>query len=66
MIRAVSELIGDPYILRLDQIFVKPDRNGLGTSWHQDNAYFNIENPLKNWRHGLRFMMPIQGMARCS
>jgi len=47
MIRAVSELIGDPYLLRLDQIFVKPARNGLGTSWHQDNAYFNIENPLK-------------------
>ena len=32
MIRAVSELIGDPYLLRLDQIFVKPARNGLGTS----------------------------------
>jgi len=47
MIRAVSELIGDPYLLRLDQIFVKPARNGLGTSWHQDNAYFNIVNPLK-------------------
>ena len=47
MIHAVSELIGDPYLLRLDQIFVKPARNGLGTSWHQDNAYFNIENPLK-------------------
>ena len=47
MIRAVSELIGDPYLLRLDQIFLKPARNGLGTSWHQDNAYFNIENPLK-------------------
>ena len=47
MIRVVSELIGDPYLLRLDQIFLKPARNGLGTSWHQDNAYFNIENPLK-------------------
>ena len=46
MIRAVSELIG---ILppQTGPDFVKPARNGLGTSWHQDNAYFNIENPLK-------------------
>ena len=27
MIRAVFELIGDPYLLRMDQIFVKPARN---------------------------------------
>ena len=47
VIQAISELIGDPFILRLDQIFLKPAKNGLGTSWHQDNAYFKIADPLK-------------------
>ncbi len=44
---AVSELIGDPYLLHLDQMFLKPARVGTGTSWHQDNAYFKIADPLK-------------------
>ena len=42
MIGAVSELIGDPHILRLDQIFLKPARNGLGTNWHQDLSLIHI------------------------
>jgi phytanoyl-CoA hydroxylase len=44
---AVRELIGDPVLLHLDQIFLKPGRSGAGTNWHQDNAYFKIANPLK-------------------
>lgn len=44
---AVSQLIGDPYLLHLDQMFLKPARVGTGTNWHQDNAYFKIADPLK-------------------
>lgn len=44
---AVTRLIGDPYLLHLDQMFLKPARIGTGTSWHQDNAYFKIADPLK-------------------
>ncbi|HEY3330992.1 MAG TPA: phytanoyl-CoA dioxygenase family protein [Capsulimonadaceae bacterium] len=43
---AVSQLIGDPVVLHLDQVFLKPAGNGAGTNWHQDNAYFKVENPL--------------------
>lgn len=42
----ITELIGAPARIRLDQIFLKPARDGAGTSWHQDNAYFQVENPL--------------------
>ncbi len=44
---AVRQLIGDPVILHLDQVFLKPGKHGAGTNWHQDNAYFQIEDPLK-------------------
>ncbi len=44
---AVRELIGDPVLLHLDQVFLKPGGSGAGTNWHQDNAYFKIANPLK-------------------
>jgi ectoine hydroxylase-related dioxygenase (phytanoyl-CoA dioxygenase family) len=44
---AVRQLIGDPVLLHLDQVFLKPGRSGMGTNWHQDNAYFQIEDPLK-------------------
>jgi ectoine hydroxylase-related dioxygenase (phytanoyl-CoA dioxygenase family) len=44
---AVRQLIGDPVLLHLDQVFVKPGRHGAGTNWHQDNAYFQIDDPLK-------------------
>lgn len=47
VLRAISSLIGDPVILHLDQVFLKPGRNGSGTSWHQDNGYFKISDPLK-------------------
>jgi len=45
--QAVAQLIGDPVILHLDQVFLKPGRHGSGTNWHQDNAYFRIGDPLK-------------------
>ena len=47
LIEAVSELLGDPIMLHLDQIFLKPGQHGAGTNWHQDNAYFKIRDPLK-------------------
>ncbi len=47
VIEAVSQLIGDPVVLHLDQIFLKPGRHGAGTNWHQDNAYFQIPDPLQ-------------------
>lgn len=42
---AISQLIGDPFMLQLDQIFLKPGGDGMGTNWHQDNAYFKISDP---------------------
>tara|TARA_B100000809_G_scaffold263218_1_gene315928 strand:- start:1759 stop:2565 length:807 start_codon:yes stop_codon:yes gene_type:complete len=42
---AVRQLIGDEFVLQLDQIFLKPPRHGGGTNWHQDNAYFGIPDP---------------------
>lgn len=47
VVEAVSRLIGDPVALHLDQVFLKPARHGAGTNWHQDNAYFRIDDPLK-------------------
>ena len=43
----VEQLIGDSFILELDQAFWKPPKKGIGTSWHQDNAYFKIADPLR-------------------
>ncbi|MCY4022643.1 MAG: phytanoyl-CoA dioxygenase family protein [Anaerolineaceae bacterium] len=43
---AIGQLIGDPVILHLDQVFLKPAGHGAGTNWHQDNAYFRIPDPL--------------------
>jgi phytanoyl-CoA hydroxylase len=45
VIMAVQALIGDAIMLHLDQIFVKPAKQGHGTAWHQDNAYFKISDP---------------------
>ena len=45
--RAISALIGDPYVRYLDQIFLKPAKSGAGTQWHTDNAYFKISDPTK-------------------
>ncbi len=47
VIDSVSRLIGDPFLLHLDQVFLKPGRHGIGTNWHQDNAYFKISDPMK-------------------
>lgn len=44
---AVGQLIGDPVLLHLDQVFLKPGGHGAGTNWHQDNAYFEIDDPLR-------------------
>ena len=46
-INTVRQLIGDPVVLHLDQVFLKPGKQGVGTNWHQDNAYFQIDDPLK-------------------
>lgn len=43
---AVEQLIGGPVLLHLDQVFLKPGKSGAGTNWHQDNAYFQIDEPL--------------------
>ncbi len=43
---AVEQLIGGPLLLHLDQGFLKPAQHGAGTNWHQDNAYFKMENPM--------------------
>jgi phytanoyl-CoA hydroxylase len=47
VIETVRQLIGDPVVLHLDQVFLKPAGHGAGTNWHQDNAYFRIPDPLK-------------------
>ena len=47
LVAAISQLIGDPVLLHLDQVFLKPAKHGAGTNWHQDNAYFQIPDPLK-------------------
>lgn len=47
VLSAVSQLIGDPVVLHLDQVFLKPARHGSGTNWHQDNAYFKIGDPMR-------------------
>jgi phytanoyl-CoA hydroxylase len=47
VVDAVRQLIGDPIVWQLDQIFLKPGHSGKGTAWHQDNAYFRIENRLQ-------------------
>ena len=47
VIAAITHLIGPEVTLHLDQIFLKPGRTGMGTAWHQDNAYFKIPQPLR-------------------
>jgi len=45
-LQAVEQLLGAPFVRYLDQIFLKPAGHGAGTSWHQDNAYFKITDPV--------------------
>ena len=47
VLAAVTGLIGPEVTLHLDQIFLKPGRTGMGTAWHQDNAYFRIPQPMR-------------------
>lgn len=47
VIDAVTALLGPVVTLHLDQIFLKPGKTGMGTAWHQDNAYFKIPKPLR-------------------
>jgi len=47
VVEVVGHLIGTPFVRHLDQIFLKPGRTGAGTSWHTDNAYFQISDPTK-------------------
>ena len=47
VVGAVTQLLGETVLLHLDQMFLKPAKEGMGTSWHQDNAYFKIGDPLK-------------------
>eukprot|EP01046_Picozoa_sp_COSAG06_P048075 COSAG06_NODE_7115_length_2626_cov_1.981401_2_plen_228_part_00 len=43
---AIEALIG-PASTSVGQFFTKPARTGLGTQWHQDNAYFHIDDPTE-------------------
>ncbi len=43
---AITQLIGEPAIMHLDQIFLKPAHHDRGTDWHQDNHYFKIADPM--------------------
>ena len=47
VLSVVEQLIGDDFMLELDQAFWKPPKVGIGTNWHQDNAYFKIADPLR-------------------
>ena len=44
---AVTALLGAPVVKILDQMFYKPGGQGMGTNWHTDNAYFEIDEPLR-------------------
>jgi Phytanoyl-CoA dioxygenase (PhyH) len=39
VVEAVRRLLGDPVLLHLDQIFLKPGGHGTGTNWHQNKPY---------------------------
>lgn len=39
VVEAVRQLLGDPLILHLDQVFLKPGKTGMGTNWHQDKPW---------------------------
>jgi phytanoyl-CoA hydroxylase len=47
VLETVNQLIGDPVVRVLDQIFLKPGHSGTGTDWHQDNGYFEVVDPTK-------------------
>jgi hypothetical protein len=43
VVGAVRQLLGDPLILHLDQVFLKPGKTGMGTNWHQDKPYLTLK-----------------------
>lgn len=43
----VSQIVGDPAMLYMEQIFLKPGGHGAGTNWHQDNDYFQFADPMR-------------------
>jgi ectoine hydroxylase-related dioxygenase (phytanoyl-CoA dioxygenase family) len=47
VLSVVGQLIGEPVVHHLDQIFLKPGKSGAGTGWHQDNSYFQLADPTK-------------------
>ncbi len=47
VIEAVRQLLGDPLILHLDQVFLKPGKTGMGTNWHQDKPWQSQLNALR-------------------
>ena len=47
VVKAIGQLIGEPVRMHLDQVFLKPAGDGAGTNWHQDNAYFKLNNPMQ-------------------
>jgi phytanoyl-CoA hydroxylase len=47
VVDAVRALLGNPVMLQLDQVFLKPGGDGVGTNWHQDNAYFKVADSTK-------------------
>ena len=47
VVAVIRQLIGEPFVRYLDQIFLKPGKSGAGTSWHTDNAYFKVSDPTK-------------------
>lgn len=47
VVASISQLIGEPFVFYLDQIFLKPGKYGVGTDWHQDNSYFKVSDPTK-------------------
>lgn len=42
VVAAVTRLIGQPALLWLDQIYLKPAQVGAGNVWHEDNARFKV------------------------
>jgi hypothetical protein len=34
----IGQLIGEPVVFHLDQVFIKPAHHGAGTNWHQDKV----------------------------
>jgi phytanoyl-CoA hydroxylase len=44
VVAAITGLLGDDVVQELDQIFLKPAGDGVGTGWHTDNAYFRCDD----------------------